>query len=72
MKVTDEMVTRFLAWRLPSDFNPDGYISFDAKRAAEVRLVHFGTHLLNAHQARAMLEHVLAGATGLDNAEQSA
>jgi len=51
------MVDRFLSWRIPNDFNPDGGISF-------VRPMHqsgwpVGTNLLTATQAREMLEHVL-------------
>ena len=28
MKVTDAMVNRFLSWKLPDDFAPDGGIVF--------------------------------------------
>jgi len=55
MKVTDEIVNRFLSWPFPKDFAPDGGIGFTP-------LAHSwptGTNLLMAHQARAMLEHVL-------------
>lgn len=66
MKVTDEVVNRFLMWKLPADFSPDSGISF--KRESDYdhpvfgRSKHepMGTNLLNAEQARAMLEHVLA------------
>jgi len=51
--VTDEMVNRFLSWKLPADFNPDGGVS---KREGAMPV---GTNLLTAVQARAMLEHVL-------------
>lgn len=51
--VTGEMVSRFLAWKLPDDFNPDGGIS---KREGATPV---GTNLLTAVQARAMLEHVM-------------
>jgi len=59
MPVTDEMVTRFLNWRLPDDFMPDGGVTF-------VKPQHpiswpVGTNLLTAVQARQMLEHVLSG-----------
>ena len=56
MKVTDEMVNRFLSWNLPQDFNPDGGIAFECGTGPWPS----GTNLLNAHQAREMLEHVLA------------
>lgn len=54
MKVSDEMVNRFLNWSFPDDFNPDGGIVFDRRRPGPV-----GTNLLTAIQARQMLEHVL-------------
>ena len=68
MKVTDEMVTRFLGWKLPENFSPDGGISFartvntyidgqfvkDAPRPKQDWPV--GTNLLDAEQARQMLE----------------
>jgi hypothetical protein len=68
MKITDEMVSRFLGWRLPDDFMPDGGVTFKP-------LPHgwpTGTNLLHAGQARAMLEHVLAASTasGPRNAER--
>lgn len=59
MKVTDEMVNRFLAWPLPRDFGPDCGISFtpiDHPHSWPV-----GTNLFTAEQAKKMLEHVLAG-----------
>lgn len=60
--VTDDMVARFLGWPLPPDFNPDGYISIDKDRAS-AGTWPIGTNLLNAIQARAMLEHVLGSTT---------
>lgn len=69
MEVTDEMVSRFLAWQLPKDFGPDGGISFSRtvrtmdgeKERAEMGPEWWptGTNLLSAEQARAMLEFVL-------------
>ena len=64
--VTDEMVRRFLSWRLPKDFHPDAGINFD--RSFSDKYPHcwpIGTNLLNDPQARAMLEHVLAVADQL-------
>jgi len=63
MKVTDEMVNRFLRWRLPETFAPDGGISFKPiERHPE--WTHdswpIGTNLFTAPEARAMLEYVLA------------
>lgn len=69
MKVTDEMVSRFLSWKLPEDFHPDAGISFSPHFNVEYnakqgkppqRHEPVGTNLLTATQARAMLEHVLA------------
>lgn len=63
MKVTDEMVNRFLSWALPKDFGPDCGISFDGRKADQWnpngKGWPIGTNLLTAVQARAMLEHVL-------------
>jgi hypothetical protein len=59
MKVTDEMVTRFLSWNLPQDFEPDCYILFSPVTARDHRCWPSGTNLLNAEQAKVMLEHVL-------------
>ena len=71
-QVADEMVIRFLAWKLPQDFSPDCHIRFD-RDAADAGSWPVGTNLLNAIQARAMLKHVLgiAPASGLpDNAPE--
>ncbi len=68
MKVTEEMVTRFLQWRLPDDFHPDAGISFNPEYNVEYNASHglpparwrpTGTNLLHAGQAREMLEYVL-------------
>lgn len=67
-EVSEEMVTRFLQWRLPDDFSPDAGISFKPEFNVEwnaqqgrppQRHEPVGTNLLSASQARAMLEHVL-------------
>lgn len=66
MKVTDEMVTRFLGWKLPQDFAPDCGISFDGRKPDQYnpsREWPVGTNLLTATQARAMLEYVLGDET---------
>lgn len=53
-KVTDEMVNRFLAWRLPESVCVDlCCIKYGEKD-------RIGTQLLTADEARAMLEYVLA------------
>jgi hypothetical protein len=63
-QVTDEMVTRFLSWKLPQDFHPDAGISFTPYDPPEYPQMReqcwpIGTNLLTATQARAMLEHVV-------------
>jgi hypothetical protein len=73
MHVTDEMVNRFLSWKLPDDFCPDGGVSFsktvgtmDGQRDRKEMGPAWwpvGTNLLSAEQARAMLTHVLATTT---------
>ncbi|MGG7534701.1 hypothetical protein [Rhizobium sp. 12,4] len=60
------MVNRFLAWKLPDDFNPDGGIAFDkwARTATPGFVVQrepVGTNLLSAVQAEAMIRHMLEG-----------
>ena len=63
MKVTNEMVTKFLCWKLPQDFAPDCGISFDGRckdATGYEKEWPVGTNLLDADQARQMLEHVLS------------
>lgn len=65
-----KMVDRFLTWRLPEDFSPDGGISFDpisgwlgphpSKREP------VGTNLLNAVQAEAMVRHMVENMAGAE------
>jgi hypothetical protein len=55
MKVTDEMVSRFLSWPLP------GGVCSDRCATIPGYTHRIGTNLLNAAEARAMLEHVLDG-----------
>lgn len=59
MKVTEEMVNRFLSWRLPPDFSPDCGITFKPPTNPHPNFQPIGTNLFTAAQARAMLEHVL-------------
>lgn len=75
MKVTDEMVNRFLGWKLPADFKPDAGISFKAEFNENtpwpMRHEPTGTNLLDAIQTRAMLEYVLASPNGEPDARES-
>ena len=69
----ERMVNRFLAWKLPNDFNPDGGISFKAEynegTAHPGKHEPTGTNLLTATQAKAMVEHMVAGAAFLTDLE---
>lgn len=60
------MVDRFLTWKLPADFAPDGGVTFtpefNTHTAHPGRREPFGTNLLNAVQAEAMVRHMLADA----------
>lgn len=62
-KVTDEMVSRFLSWKLPKNFYPDSFISFDREKhdawGGYQNSWPTGTNLLHAGQAKEMLQHVL-------------
>lgn len=67
--MTDEqvkhMVGRFLAWRLPENFRPDGGITFKAEfnehTPFPTRHEPSGTNLLDATQAEAMVRYIIAG-----------
>ena len=76
MPVTDEMVSRFLGWKLPSDFCPDAGISFKAEfnesTPYPMRHEPTGTNLLTYDQARAMLVHVLAEPTSAPHIKTAA
>ncbi|WP_287182098.1 hypothetical protein [Mesorhizobium sp.] len=59
------MVDRFLTWRLPEDFNPDGGISFDSVSGwlgpHPSKREPVGTNLLTAVQATAMVRNMVEG-----------
>lgn len=59
------MVNRFLSWRLPENFNPDGGISFkrsfNEKTPWPMKNEPVGTNLLSATQAEAMVRHMAEG-----------
>jgi hypothetical protein len=59
------MVNRFLTWKLPENFNPDAGISFkpDFNENTPWPKKHqpYGTNLLDAVQAEAMVRHLLEG-----------
>lgn len=60
------MADRFLQWRLPEDFNPDGGISFQKTeywRSHAVPNMPVGTNLLTATQAELMVQYMVEGLT---------
>ena len=63
------MVDRFLSWKLPSTFNPDCGIHFDADAAVKLdprnrRYEPVGTNLLGYTEADAMVRHMIDGMPG--------
>lgn len=59
-QLVKHMTNRFLAWRFPENFNPDGGISFTRPNyAPEVDGRPSGTNLLSATQAEAMFRYLL-------------
>lgn len=70
----EEMVNRFLSWKLPSDFSPDCGITFkriynETSPFGPQNHEPTGTNLLSGIQARQMVEHI-AGRTGKSLSEQ--
>lgn len=61
------MVSRFLAWTLPENFNPDNGISFkptfNDHLDPPMRCNPMGTNLFDYTQAEAMVRHMIAGAS---------
>lgn len=59
------MVSRFLGWKLPENFRPDGGVSFerDYNQNTPWPAKHepSGTNLFDATQAKAMVKHMLEG-----------
>lgn len=57
------MVSRFLGWKLPESFNPDGGISFkkEFNKHTEHLMKHepSGTNLFDANQAEEMVRYML-------------
>ncbi len=64
------MRDRFLGWRLPEDFRPDGGVQFDADAAKKfnpnnLRYEPSGTNLFDAGQAEQMIRYMLDGLPAL-------
>lgn len=59
------MVDRFLSWRLPTSFSPDGGISFtrvtNPGTPQEYTYAPVGTNLFSATEAKEMIKHILEG-----------
>lgn len=73
--MTDDQIKhmrdRFLSWRLPADFRPDGGVQFDADAAMKLdsrnlRYEPYGTNLFDARQAEAMVRHMVEGLPGAE------
>lgn len=59
-----QMTDRFLGWKLPADFSPDGGIDFEKTGRSPAGLYQrepVGTNLFTATQAKAMIEYLLEG-----------
>lgn len=57
------MVSRFLSWKLPENFNPDGGISFERECNVNTpwpsKREPVGTNLLDYNQADSMIRHII-------------
>lgn len=53
------MVDRFLTWKLPRNFSPDGYVSFNSTGAKNNFFWPVGTNILTAEQAKEMFMYAL-------------
>ena len=60
-KLIEQMVSRFLGWKLPKDFAPDAGIQFNPNSLQAPGNPYWptGTNLFHAGQAREMIEHML-------------
>lgn len=54
------MADRFLGWKLPNNFNPDGGVSY-TRLPYHDKTPPSGTNLLDAAQADAMVRHMIEG-----------
>lgn len=63
--IIENMTQRFLGWKLPKDFMPDGGISFDkiANKGTKQEYIRepSGTNLFNYDQAKTMVEYITSG-----------
>lgn len=56
--IINDAAHKLMAWRIPNDFSPDCYISFD-RVAAEENEWPSGTNLFHVDQAKEMLEYCI-------------
>lgn len=63
--LVDQMVDRFLGWKLPQNFSPDAGIKFTKPECLYPHIEHpehlwpTGTNLLDADQAKTMVRYLL-------------
>jgi len=66
-QIIKEITDKFLGWKLPKTFNPDGGISFTRKHSVgtpyESEHEPFGTNLFTATEAKEMLQYLLSEIT---------
>ncbi len=66
-ELISEMASRFLQWRLPDDFHPDGGItytpSYRGLDGQEYKRDPVGTNLFTHEQAKAMIRHMIGETT---------
>ena len=56
------MVNRFLGWKLPENFNPDGGISFEKTFSANpIKNTPTGTNVFDANQTEEMVRYMIEG-----------
>lgn len=61
-EIVKRLVERFLTWRLPEDFNPDGGIYFQKTyNDGSGKFEPVGTNLFNYQQAKEMILYILKG-----------
>ena len=60
-KQIKHMVDRFLGWKLPDDFMPDGGIKFTPPQNTAPHWWPVGTNVFTATQAEAMIRHLAQG-----------
>jgi hypothetical protein len=68
-ELINQMVDRFLCWKLPKDFSPDCGISFDGRLDDEFnknKTWPVGTNLFTAEQAKQMFSEIMLDSTATE------